>query len=591
MACPITYAAYPGEKPVISGGRRISGWKRGEGHLWTAEVSEVKAGKARNEQARHEQWSFRQLFVNGVERKRPRLPKDGYHAVAGPIVPEKWDDPQNAKAFHFKAGDINKSWTNLKDVEVVVLQYWTEARLRIAEVDDQTSTVTFTGSSWRPLTWSKGYVVENVCEGLDAPGEWYLNRKTGVLTYWPLPGEDMTKAEVIAPVAEQLVRIEGDVEAGKFVEHVALRGLSFRYANAPLPDAGHAYPQAEVGVRAAIHAEGAKHCSFEDNEVWQVGQWGLELSWGCQDNRIVGNRIHDVGAGGIKIGEESNREKDADEACRTVITDNEVYDGNKVYMGAPAIWIGQSGGNLIAHNEIHGAWEWAISVGWNWEYLPPNRARDNVVEYNHIHHLGESVLGTHAAIYCLGLSPGTVLRHNLIHHVSGGGYGIILDQGCAGVLVENNVVHHTDGGWCSNFHCIGNTIMNNVFALTRQAAMHRYGDSPPAGYNLSNCNICCRNIFYWKEGKLEERDDWLDFGTVQDWNLYFDARGEPVKFLRYSFDEWKAKGLDRSSILADPLFVDPDNGNLNLKPESPAFKLGFRPIDLSGNGPRRGGGK
>jgi|YNPNPStandDraft_1061719.scaffolds.fasta_scaffold12068_2 hypothetical protein len=33
---PITYTAYPGEKPVFSGGRRIGGWKRGEGPLWTA---------------------------------------------------------------------------------------------------------------------------------------------------------------------------------------------------------------------------------------------------------------------------------------------------------------------------------------------------------------------------------------------------------------------------------------------------------------------------------------------------------------------------------------------------------------------------
>jgi len=574
--CPITYAAYPKEQPILSGGRPITGWKRGDGELWVAEVPGVKEGK----------WNFRQLFVNGQRRRRPRLPRKGQYAIVGPVVAEKWDDPQNRQAFRYKEGDLRTDWRSLDDVEVVVLQHWMEARLRIAKLDDAANTVTFTGGSWRPLTWSTGYVVENVREALDEPGEWYLDRKAGTLTYWPLPGEDMAKAPVVAPVLEQLVRLEGDPEGGKFVEHIALRGLTFSHATAPLPEAGYGYPQAEIPVAAAVYAEGARHCAFEELELAHVGQWGVELSRGCQDHRLVGNRIYDVGCGGLKIGEPTNPERDADEACRTLVTDNRVYDGNAVYMGAPAIWIGQSGSNVVAHNEIHGAWEWGISVGWTWEYVPPNRARDNRIEYNCIHDLGASELGTHAAIYCLGLSPGTVVRNNHLHHVSASGYGIILDQGCCGVLVENNLVHDTDGGFCSNFHCIGNVILNNIFALTRKSQMHRYGDNPPGGFELANTNIYCRNLGYWKEGKLFSRDEWLDFATVQDFNLYWNASGEPVTFMKYSLAEWRAKGLDRSSVIADPLFVDPDNGDFTLKPESPAFKLGFRPLDVSGAGPR-----
>jgi len=574
--CPITYAAYPGEKPVLSGGRTITGWTRTQGDLWTAEVPDVRAGK----------WVFRQLFVNGQLRHRPRLPKEGEYPIAGAINPKKWKAPENANGFRYRPGDIDGSWANLGDVDVVVLQHWMEARLPIAKVDEATHTVSFKGSSWRPLTWSTGYLVENVREALDDPGEWYLDRGTGVLTYWPLPGEHMTKAEVIAPVVEQLVRFEANVDEARFVEHVTFRGLTFCHTTAPLPEKGHAYPQAEVPVRAAIHAEGARHCHFEGNEIAHVGQWGLELSRGCQDNHIVGNRIHDVGAGGIKIGEPKEPETDADEACRTVITDNRVYDGNKVYMGAPGIWVGRSGSNLIAHNEVRGAWQWGISVGWKWQYLPATRGRDNRVEYNHVHHLGESELGTHGAIYCLGLSPGTVVRNNHIHHISGGGYGIILDQGSCGVLVENNLVHHTCGGFNSNFHCIGNIVVNNVFALTTLCGMHRYGDNPPPGYSLSNTNIFSRNILYWKEGKLLRRDDWLDFATVQDYNLYFDATGEPVKFGKRTFGQWKAKKLDRGSIIADPLFLDPERGDFRLKGESPAFKLGFKAIDTTHVGPR-----
>jgi hypothetical protein len=60
----ITYAAQPGEKVVLSGGRQIAGWKKGEGGLWTTEVPGVKAGT----------WYFRQLYVNNRRAVRARTP-------------------------------------------------------------------------------------------------------------------------------------------------------------------------------------------------------------------------------------------------------------------------------------------------------------------------------------------------------------------------------------------------------------------------------------------------------------------------------------------------------------------------------------
>jgi hypothetical protein len=40
-------------------------------------------------------------------------------------------------------------------------------------------------------------------------------------------------------------------------------------------------------------------------------------------------------------------------------------------------------------------------------------------------------------------------------------------------------------------------------------------------------------------------------------------------------------------LIADPMFVDPAQGDYRLKPESPALRLGFQPIDVSGIGLRR----
>jgi hypothetical protein len=239
-ACPVTYAAQPGEQPVLSGGRLIQGWQPADGGLWRAELPEVKAGK----------WDFRTLWVNGQRRLRPRLPKEGAYPLAGGAPPD-------ASAFRFRPGDFRPEWAGRDEIEVVVLQYWTEARLHIGKIDPAAHVVTFTGGSWRPLTWSMGYYVDNVREALGEPGQWYLDRKAGSLLYKPVPGETMDRVEVVAPALEHVVRLEGKPEAGALVEHVSFQGLHFAHAEWKLPGAGLAYPQGELPVAAMFTAQGA----------------------------------------------------------------------------------------------------------------------------------------------------------------------------------------------------------------------------------------------------------------------------------------------------------------------------------------------
>ena len=592
---PVTYAAYPHEGPVFSGGQRISGWRQAEGNIWSVEIPDVKSGR----------WYFRQLFVNGERRPRARWPREKWLPVVGAAdyreagwagtLAGQTDDEISRRSFQYRPGDIQQDWTNLEDVEVVVLQFWMAPRLRIQAIDEEQRSVLFTGGSWRPLTWSFGYYVDNVYEGLDAPGTWYLDRKTGILRYHALPGEDMTQAEIVAPETLQLVRLEGDPDKGQFVHDICLSGLRFRYTSWELPEAGYHFTQAELPPPAAVQATGARRCTLDGCEFAHLGGWAIELGRGCQDNRVTACVIDDLGAGGIKIGEPNEPGSNEAEACRTEVSDNCVHDGCNVYLGAPAVWVGQSGGNRIQHNEIAGQFMWAVSLGWNWAYFPLNRSRDNIVEKNHVHHLGTGVLGTHSALYCLGVSPGTVVRHNYIHDVYaagawGAGEGICLDNGCAGILVENNVVHDAAaGGWGCNFNCLGNIIQNNVFVNGRTYQLTRYGD-PPSGAPMPNGEVFSRNIVVWKEGPLIKENDWWSFATLWDYNLYWQSRGEPFQFMQYTFEQWKAKGLDTHSVIADPLFVDAEKNDFRLRPDSPALKLGFRPIDLSDVGPRRGRG-
>jgi hypothetical protein len=588
--CPITYRAMPGEKPVISGGKKITGWKHAAGALWTADIPEVKQGT----------WYFRQLFVNGQRRARARLPKEGDYGVAAAADPPK-------RAFKFNPGEIDPKWRNLDDVELVVLQFWSEARLRIESIDQTANIVRLTGDTFRPIVWSKCWYVENVFEGLSKPGQWYLDRKAGALYYWPLPGEKLNEAEFVAPVTQQWLRLEGDYKTRKFVQHIAFQGLAFEHSAWDLDkklgysypqasieltpgkplwvgwgvDEGLSTPQSQVVVPAGIYAKGARHIRFENNTIAHTGAWGIHFAQGgCKDNHIVGNSMTDIGAGAVRIGGPDATDNDAEESGRTAITDNRIHDCAQVYFGAPAVYVGQSSGNRIAHNEITGGCEWAISVGWTWGYMPPNNARDNIVEYNHCHHIGTSLLGTHGAIYLIGVQPGTVVRHNWVHDVGGEGSGIVLDNSAAGIVVENNIVHNIAcDALLFNFNDLGNIVQNNIVAVAGRSLMNRSGDTG----KLDQTGVFYRNIFYAKgeHTSFFRPEKWANYDIVMDYNLYYDASAKPLKLPAGDFEQWKKKGLDANSIVADPRFVDVDKGDFRLKPDSPAFKLGFRPIDLS----------
>ena len=590
---PIVYRSEPEDPAVLSGGRRITGWQRGENGVWTVTLPEVRDGT----------WYFRSLWVDGERRSRPILPKTGTYKVAESS--ERMDD-----AFEYNSGEIDPTWKSLDDVEIVVVQFWTEARLRIRGIDEEKRVVSFTGGSWRPLSWSKAWFAENVYEAFGDPGDWYLDRASGELSYRPLTGEDPNESTVIAPTNDCLLHVEGDGANGAPVEWLTFEGLRLGYTYWEMPHPhGISIPQAEiprkdgvvfagnlaygvdkpqvaVPVPSTFYASHMSNCSLLRNEIAHTGGWAVELFEGCRSNRIDGNHIYDIGAGAVRIGDPTCPDDDIDESMKNTVANNTIHDGSKVFLGPAAIWIGQSSGNLVSHNEIYGAFEWAISTGWSWNYWPPARHRDNIIEYNHIHHLGESHTGCHGAIYFLGVSPGTICRGNLIHHIKGG-CGIILDNACFGLLLENNITHHTGAaGLCFNYNDSGNVVQNNIFALAESYTYERYGDPPATGgEKVDQTGILYRNIFYWAEGSFLRRDSWPNFDTLMNYNLYWDARGKEVAFAGLDFSGWNGKGLDTESLIADPLFADPENGDFTLSKNSPAFKLGFRPIDATRVGP------
>ncbi len=552
------------DPPVISGGRKITGWRTVEinGHpAWATEIPEVKSGS----------WNFRQLFVNAERRPRTRLPREGFYHFTGlpEVTPQTtWNVGQTKASF--RPDDI-KPWKNLGEVDVVALHFWIESRMPIAELDAAANVVTFKAPSTFRLTGAHGagefapYYVENVFEALDEPGEWYLDRPGGTLYYLPKPGETPENATVIAPKLDQLVRIEG--EDGNPVRSLGFANLAFAHAGYYWPEGKAGSGQAAFEVPGAIHLAKTERCGLVQCRVSQLSNYAVEVDAGCKDIGIDNCVLTDLGAGGVKIGHGSER---------TTVTHCDIGPGGRIFHSAVGVWIGRSSYNTVSHNEIHDLYYTGVSVGWSWGYAETS-ANHNAIEYNHIHHIGKGWLSDMAGIYTLGVSPGTVLRYNRIHDIEAahyGGWGLYNDEGSTGILLENNVVYRTTHGGYHQHYGKENVIRNNVLAFSKNAQVMRSREEDHLSFTFE------RNIVYFTEGTLLG-STWANDHFKLDNNVYWRVGGQPFDFLGQSLDQWRARGHDVHSIVADPLFVDPQHDDFSLKPGSPALDLGFQPIDTS----------
>ena len=471
----ITYAAYPGEKPVFSGGRAITGWKKGRGNVWTVDLPKVKTGE----------WRFRQLFVNGRRAVRARSPNAGFFRVmkAG---------PDRRSSFTFRKGDI-ETWANLRDVEVVFLHDWCTSRVRIGGVDEKANAVSLADpigcltSRWSFINGFEPhprYYVENAREMLDAPGEWHLDKAGGVLSYRPRAGDDMREAKVIVPILKRLLEVRGDPK--RPVRNLRFRGLTFAHCEWPLPKFGFSAAQAAFHeirpargkpggrgrVATAVEFEQTVSCRIESCRFRHLGGSGLSLRRGCHKNRIEGNEFADIAGNGVMIGEPGKRPEDM--ARGNVVANNLIHHCGALFYGSVGVWAGITEGTVVAHNEIRDLPYTGVSLGWQWDPRP-TPCKANVVEHNHIHHVMQ-MLSDGGGIYTLGRQPGTILRGNHIHDVAANAgraesNGMFIDEGSSEILIEGNVIHAVARSSIRFHKATGNTIRSNtLFVAPRRAA-------------------------------------------------------------------------------------------------------------------------
>ena len=574
---PVIFSAEKGAHPVFYGGKNIAGFEKLSETLWCAKIPEVAEYG----------WSFEQLFVNGKRAVRAKSPNSGFYALNNvsetvinkgkglfsELAVQRLSVSKDAAE---KIASISKE--NYSNAVLTFYHNWDNTRKHILGFDKDSSTVFIGGEGmkpWNNLNTNSQYILDNCKAALDTCGEWYLDPK-GYLYYMPLQGESLSNLEVMAPVLDHFILMEGDPKSGKKVEHIRFEGLSFQVSGYIMPAAGNEPAQAAAPVEAVVMVDFAKDIHFTNCEIAHTGTSAIWFRNSCSDCRIEHCYLHDLGAGGIKIGNFVDAEKQADLTRNIVVDNNIIRSGGFVFPCAVGVTLFHASDNQITHNEIADFRYSGISAGWVWGYTF-SASKRNKIEYNHIHHLGWGELSDMGGVYCLGESEGTTVSNNVIHHVYSydyGGWGLYTDEGSTGIVMENNLVYNCKSSGFHQHYGKENFIRNNIFANNLKAQLQATRVEDHLSFTFAH------NIIWYTAGELLS-NNWGKITIQTDNNCYWDTRTNDIRFGEISFKDWQKSGKDIHSLVANPEFADPLAFDFTIKNKGVLRKIGFKPFDYS----------
>ncbi len=541
--------AAPGARPVLYGGRRITGWRKDGKNSWSARLPEVASGA----------WDFRMLVVNGEIARRARLPESGtfthlsefnvrWMSTTGGGWQRK-PTQEELTTLEYRPGDLGP-WLEVRNAELTVYHKWDESLVTLSAHDPAAHTLRFATPAGHPpgAFGVQKYVVWNVREGMQQPGQWYLDRKAGKVVYWPLAGQAMKGAEVIAPTVEAVVRIEGSEAAP--VKGVTLKGLTLSVTNTPAGAGGFGAERYD-GAVAVNHCE---DCRLGSLVIYNVGGQGIKSRHSTR-LAVENSEIRNTGAGGIIVS-----------GANFSVVNNRLHDIGVIYPSAIALSAGGQDG-LIGHNEIHDTPYSAITASGNGHRIEGNRI-----------YRAMQVLEDGAGIY-ITFCKNVMVRGNHIYEIADkGGSGAsayYLDEQAEGCVVEKNLAVNV--AYPSHNHMArNNVIRNNVFIAPGDAriTLHRCEDY-----------LFERNVIYAGGDLVLQSPE----GAIarMPGNVLFSGTGKVdlVTLTDYTPKSRSALEPRDGTVFADPEFVDLKNGDYRFAPGSPARALGIEPLEVKSAGP------
>lgn len=593
---PIVICGQGPEKPRLLGGIPVKGWQQCGDRLFRAYVPEVLSRNFR----------FEQFYVNGRRATLARTPNSGWYEVCG-MKEQAFVKGIRAADYAVQRIDFNPSdWTSLQGLQAAELanlkfrfyHKWDITQKRADYVAPDSAFIYMQGKGmkpWNPVRKGSRYVMYDYAGGLDAPGEWYLDRTNGYLYYMPREGEEMETAECIVPGLRQWIVFKG--EKGRLLKNIRLENLSFQYTSYVMPDKGEEPMQASAATEAAMQFEFTENVVLKDCELLHTGGYAVWWKRGCRDNRVEHCYLFDLGAGGIKIGEPWFPADDALVSRRNVIDNNIITHAGCELPCGVGVAIFHASDNRVTHNEISDLRYSGVSIGWVWGYNQSSAlwttavdscgkvtdlqmklvspAVRNAVEYNHIHHVGWGELSDMGAVYTLGESPGTKVSHNVIHDVVSydyGGWGLYTDEGSTGVEMTHNLVYRCKSGGFHQHYGKENKIEHNIFAFGHYYQLQYSRVEPHVSFSFRH-NIILQDrgetlAGPWNKGRLN-----------MDYNLYWHLNGVP-RFGKLTPEEWK-KQKEPHAVIADPLFRDAQAGDFHFVSKKNIRKIGFESFDYT----------
>jgi parallel beta-helix repeat protein len=482
------------------------------------------------------------------------------------------------------------NWQNWEGAELHIFPAWgwVNAILPLTSVDKESKTLHFNcDQDIRP---GNRFYIANVREALTSPGEWYLDKKSGELFYWAINKDFPKSVPVIAPTMDRVFVLQGNMPNGTFVEYITFEGLTFTDTDYTLTDNYY------VPADAAIWMTTAQQCMVKNCTFVNLGGYGIKIEERSQNNLIIGNKMKNLGQGGVVLlGNSTNQ------PVNNLIAANDIQDCGQIYKHVAGVFNTCGSENRIAHNRVCRMPRYGIYLN---SYSTDIYSRNNIVEFNEIVDTNLETNDT-SAIGTLGRDrqlSGNIIRFNYIRNVVGMGtkdngqivspyytWGIYLDDYSSGTTVYGNIVVSTMLGGIMIHGGKDNLVENNILidGVEQQIQLTPHGDDPQFMGN----NVIRRNIVVYKEPKAKllssETNTWRSTILAEcDYNLYWHkdsldlAKTEQAITPAGNFSQWQAFGFDRNSFITDPLFFSSEMIDIRLKPNSPAYRLGFQPIPI-----------